>query len=290
MSMRIFVTAAVAGLVCAPALAAAPAADAGPWAKVPALPTACYSNQDQWHEQNSTALAAVQQDHSDQNDVNSAIQQKANKAQEENPMAMAQALQQAMMNDPQNAQKYMEQMTQRGEAAVTETPAQLAKEQQLEAESKAIVKQYHAALAQAGSAAEARWAVLKKKRGYGPEVRGPSEAGEPDWVYQEWNGILHDFDAAYASNCAQWWTAGSPIHAYLKRYKDYLVQERTPSRKKLIDDPALDQYKLLNVSTTGYRTIADYEAAELYMQRAGTMFSERRPEPRCQSADRCDVY
>ena len=87
MSMRIFVTAAVAGLVCAPALAATSAANAGPWAKVPALPTACLSSQDQWWEMNNAAIEAVQQDHYAQNEVNDAIEQKFRKVQEENPMA-----------------------------------------------------------------------------------------------------------------------------------------------------------------------------------------------------------
>jgi hypothetical protein len=43
MNPRIFLTAIAAGLVCAQALAAPPAAaPAGPWAKVPALSTLCY--------------------------------------------------------------------------------------------------------------------------------------------------------------------------------------------------------------------------------------------------------
>ena len=289
MSMRIFVTAAVAGLVCAPALAATSAANAGPWAKVPALPTACLSSQDQWWEMNNAAIEAVQQDHYAQNEVNDAIEQKFRKVQEENPMALAQAMQQAMMDDPQNAQKYMEQIMQQGQQTTTDVTAQGEKEQQFDAEAKTIMKQYEAALATASGPAEARWAAVKKKRGYDASAPGPSESGEPDWVYQEWNGILHDRDAAYVSNCAHWWAAGSPIHAYLKRYKDYLVHERTPSRTKSFDDVKLDQYKMLNVSTAGYRTTADYDAAELYMKKAQAMFGERRAVPRCQSADRCDA-
>ena len=117
MSMRIFVTAAVAGLVCAPALAAAPAADAGPWAKVPAAPTACYTSQDQCQDQNSAAVDAVQKEHYAANERNDGTASRnSSEAQAANPMAMAQAMQQAMMNDPQNAQKYMEQMTQQGQA------------------------------------------------------------------------------------------------------------------------------------------------------------------------------
>jgi hypothetical protein len=289
MKLQVLMTACAAGLACTNALAANPAAAADPWTKVPPLPTACYSSQDQWREKNDSALAAVQEDHSRQSDINGAIDQAANKALQENPMALAQAMQQAMMNDPQNAQKYMEQMTQTGQAATTEIPGQVEKEQQFDAEGKRIVAQYKAALATAGGAAEARWAALKKKRGYGPEVPYPGESGEPDWVYTEWTAILHDRDAAYVANCAHWWAAGSPIHAYLNRYKNYMVQERIPSRKKLVDRPKLDQYEMLNVPTTNFRTTEDYEAVELYLKKAREMFDERAEKPRCQSAGSCDA-
>ena len=289
MKSRILLTAGAAALACTQALAATPAANAGPWAKVPALPTACFSSQDQWWDANIAAIDAVQQDHYKQDETNSAIEQNFRKVQEENPMAMAQAMQQAMMNDPANAQKYMEQMMQQGQQTTADVTAQGEKEQQFDVEAKSVMKQYEAALATASGPAEARWAAVKKKRGYDASAPGPSESGEPDWVYQEWNGILHDRDSAYVSNCAHWWAAGSPIHAYLKRYRDYLVLERTPSRKKGIDDVKLDQYKSLNVPTEGFRTTADYDAAELYMKKAQAMFGERRAVPRCQTADRCDA-
>jgi hypothetical protein len=44
----------------------------------------------------------------------------------------------------------------------------------------------------------------------------------------------------------------------------------------------------MNIPTTGYRTTNDYEAAELYLKRAREMFDERRAQPRCDSAGRCD--
>jgi hypothetical protein len=88
--------------------------------------------------------------------------------------------------------------------------------------------------------AEARWTALKAKRGYAPDSIGPSETGEPDWVYDEWTVILKERDKGYAANCAQWWSATGPVHAYMKRYKDYLVQERIPYEVRLVDQPKLD--------------------------------------------------
>jgi hypothetical protein len=272
--------------VLAATLAAAP----DPSAKVPALPTACFASQDHWSDTINAAIDSVQQDHYRQNDVNSAIEQNFVQAQEANPMAMAQAMQQQMMSDPQNAQKYMQRMMQQGQQTQTEIPAQQAKEKQLDDESKAVMQRYRAALAQVMGPANARWAALKKKRGYGPEVNWPGETGEPGWVYAEWGEILRDRENAYLANCAQWWTAsGSPIRAYLKRYKDYLVLERTPYYKRIVDESALEKYRLLKIPTAGYRTTTDYDAAELYMKRASAMFGERRAHPRCSAEGHCDA-
>jgi hypothetical protein len=285
MNPRICLAAVVVGLVCAPAFsapppAAKPAAAANPWTRVPALPTACYSSQDDWYDRNEAARAAVQEDHSRQNDINGEIQQRTTRALNENPMAMMQAMQQAMVNDPQGAQKFMERMTQQGQQAAADVTETSEKTTQLEAEGKTVLKQYEAALAKALGPATARWEALKKKRGYSGDY-GPSETGEPDWVYDEWYAILHERDRAYAANCATWWAATGPIHAYMKKYKDFLVQEFIPYNKRVIDDPALDQFKLLEVPAAGYRTVSDYEAAEMYMRQAYTMFSPRRDRPFC---------
>src|SRR5262245_40645992 len=295
MNVRNFLTAAAAGLVCAQSLAANPpavpakpaakpaaAAPAGPWTKVPALPTTCYSGTDGWYDRYGAALDAVQQDHYRQNDINRELQQKANKALNENPMAMAQAMQQAMMNGPQGAQKFMERITQQGQQAGADIQADTARSKQLEDEGKALVKQYQAALGKSLGPANARWDALKKKRGYDAGAYGPSETGEPDWVYAEWVGILQDRDRGYAANGAVWYAATGPIHAYMKRYKDYLAGEYMAYRKQVVDQPALDNFKMLNVPATTYRTVADYEAAELYLRRAYDMFSPRMDHSYCQ--------
>jgi hypothetical protein len=282
MQTRIFLTAALAGLACATSFAATPATDAGPWAKVPALPTACYQSQDQWQAQSDAALAAVQQDHEEQKAANTAVDQKFNEVMNANPMAMAQAMQQAMMSDPQNAQKFMERLMQQGEQAQTEIPEQSQKDAQFKAESQTLIKQYHAALESAFGPGDARWNALKKKGGYPPDAIGPGEMGVPDWIWAEWDVILKDWKAGYEANCAKWWSATGPMHAYLKRYKNYLVNERIPSEKKLIDEPRLEQYRILDVPTAGWRTTSDYDATENYISVAMALFSERKATVECE--------
>ena len=287
MITRIFVTTVVAGLVCAPALAAAPAADAGPWAKVPAAPTACYTSQDQYQDHNSAAVVAVQTEHYAANERNTALRQKLSEAQAANPMAMAQAMQQAMMNDPQGAQKYMERIAQQGQATQTEVPAAMARESQIEAEEKSVIAQYQAALATANGPADARWTALKKKMGIAMDSPGPGESGVPDWAWQEWGVILRERDQAYQANCATWFSPTGPLQSYLKRYKQFLVQERMPYEKKLIDDPALEQYKMMDISTESYRTTTDYDAVEDYLKSAFRIFGERRGSPYCAADHPC---
>ena len=289
MKSRSFLTAVAAGLACAQALAAAPpvkAVAADPWPKVPALPMACYSSQDKWLEQNSAAIDVVYQDHERQKAINTAIEKKLSEAMQANPMAMAQAMQQAMMKDPQNAQKYMQQIAQKGAQAQTELPAKLAQEQKLEAESKTLMGQYKAALDKALAPSKARYDALGKKL----ERLGFSLDGEgnvPPWATQEYNAIFKDKDQAYAANCATWWSATGSIQSYMKRYKDFLVQERIPYEKKLIDEPALENYKMLSVPTTGWRTTTDYDAARDYMRMVSGLFEKRQPDPLCRAETSC---
>jgi hypothetical protein len=290
MSTRAFIAVGTAGLCCAQALAATTAASAGPWAQVPELPTVCYSSQDPWSDQNNAAIEAVQEVMYAQQEKNSALEQQANQAMSEDPMAMAQAMQQAMMDDPANAQKMIERMTQTGQQAQTELPAQLEKEKQLEAESKSVLQEYKAALDKAMQPAVARWNALQKKMGNAVEPGFPigPDPSWPSWAWQEWAGIQKNRDAAYVANCAQWWSATGGFQAYMKRYKDYLVQERIPYEKKLGDEGKLNNFKLLGVPADDYRTTTDYEAAIDYMKMASSLYGERMADPFCRMLNACE--
>ena len=289
MKTRIFLTAAAAGLACAQALAAAPAANAGPWTKVPALPTACYASQDAWWDQNNSAIDATQEILYAQQAANTEVDEAANKAMNENPMAMAQAIQQAMMDDPANAQKMIEKMTQTGQQAQTEVPAQTEKENQIEAESQTLSKQYGAALQTSMGPAEARWNGFQKKMGWEVEP-GFAMMPDPSWpqaAWQEWAAVQKVRDAAYTATCAQWWNATGGFQAYMKRYKDYLVKERIPYEKKLIDEPKLTNFKMVGVSADGYHTTTEIQAAIDYMKMASKVYGQRMPDPFCRKEASC---
>jgi hypothetical protein len=155
-----------------------------------------------------------------------------------------------------------------------------AKSLEFDEESKALMSRYEAALAQAYAPTNARWNALKKKLEIDPDSPGPSEMGTPDWAWTEWNIILNEWDKAYVANCAQWWAAGSPVHASMKRYKDWLVQERVPLEEKG-DEAAKANYAMMDTPAGGYKSVAAMQAAEDYIRRAQRLFSYRLAEPRC---------
>ena len=276
--------AAGACVIVASSLYAQPATS--PWAKAPALPTACYASQEKEdsYKKMEEALAAVQADHARQKEINDKIRESS---QSIDPMELARRMQENLMKDPQNAAKYMQGIQSLGQSVQADQQATSEKVKQLAAEEQALIERYKADLVKSQAPGNARWDALKKKLGIAPDSRGPGESGVPDWAWKEWEIILREWDRAYQSTCAQWWNAAGPMHAHMKRYRDYLVQERVPHYQKHIDEPALKNYQMMNVPSKGYRSVAEFVAVEDYIKRAGRIFSQRADRPRC-TAKRCD--
>ena len=270
----------------APAFAAPSAANA--FTKVPALPTACYSSQDQWAVKSEEAFDAVQADKYAQEEINSGISQAANEKFSADPMAVANAMTQKMLEDPANAQKYMEQMAAQSQQAQTAVPEQHAKEEQFKTEAKALKKQYETALQNASSAANARLAAIQKRYGFdGSDLAlRYGDPGEPAWLAPERMAMRRERDQGYVANCPAWWGATGKVQAFLKRYKDYLVNDRIPYEKQF-DAGQLDNYKSIGVDHTGWRTTTDYDATEDYLRVAQDLYSMREEKPRCNAETPC---
>ena len=159
--------AAFACLSASAALAQTPAA-AGPWAKVPALPTTCFqsiaTNQpDPFYARLEAAKTAIAADIDRQQAINAKIEEDFNNI---DPMEKAQRMQQWMMSNPQEAMAFMQ--------AAQAAPAQASQElesleqqrQSREAEWNALKKSYEDARIAAYAPAEARRKVLAGKLGY----------------------------------------------------------------------------------------------------------------------------
>ena len=281
-SLGRFLAAAFGAFLCMPALSQTPAAT-GTWARVPALPTACYTGTDPAMAKLDTAFEVIQADRYKQSDINAQIEETSRNV---DPMETARRVQQKMMADPQNAAKYIEQMQNLGQDIQAQTVPTFEKEAQMKTESEALMKRYQAALDAAYAPGNARWTALKKKLGIAPDSYGPGELGVPDWAWTEWDVILREWDRGYAATCPQWWAVGGQVHAYMKRYKDYLVKERIPYDEQH-DVAKVANYEMTNVSHAAYKSVATFEAAEDYIKRAQELFGQRKDRPRC-TADRCN--
>jgi hypothetical protein len=282
MKMRATMTAAVAVLIAAHAIATTPASTgAGLWAQVPPLPTACYAENDAAYDKLRAAHDSIQQDHDRQNEVNAAVDQQA---RGNDMMDVASRMQEEMMRDPQAAAKLIEQMSNPDAAAQQQAQRTATFEEDdriRKNETKALKARYDAALQTADGPAQARWSVLRQKLGLGPDAYGPGESGVPDWAWAEWHEIQKMRDQAYQATCPAWFGAGGQVQAHLQRYKTFLTQTRIPAAEEL-DRKKLEQYETVyRIPTTGYKSVATHAAAEAYIDLAEEMYQWRDSRPKC---------
>lgn len=257
---------------------AAQAPAKGPWASAVPLPTGCYSSKDDFAAKSEAASKTIVADRERQEEINAKIEARF---RDIDPMEMSQRMTQKMMEDPQNAAKYMEVMGATRDAGEmqAELMEELQKESQRSAEEKALIKRYEAAVHQAREPARARLAALHKRN----DAWGEGEAGFflLDWAQKEHNAIVGEADQAYEAICPQWWGATGHMHAFMKRYKDYLVKERIPYEERG-DAQRTMQYEMVNTPAESYRSVVTHKAVEDYMKLAGRLFAGVRPEqPLC---------
>ncbi len=282
--------AAVLGaFLCAPAALSQtkPAAAAtDPFAKVPALPTACYSAGETFYPKLEAAQAAVAADRETQEAVNQTIK---DDFQNIDMMEKATRMQQWMMSNPQEAAKFMQAQQAAGADLQPAILADGEVETKFANEQKEMIPRYQAALKQAFAPADAKYAALAKKlvdaQGCG---FGDGECGIPDWAMVEYNAIQKEKDAAYVATCPQWWGASGQVTAYMKRYKDWLVQKHIPFHQSL-EAPLLSQYAIMNTPSASYRSTEPYKGAHEYMNAAFVFYQRRDEKPRCTAAG-CDLY
>ena len=245
------VAAALGAFLCAPAALSqtkpAPAAT-GPWAKVPALPTACY--QDAFHDKLNAAQTAVQADLEKQAAINSKIKEAYQNIE---PMEMASRMQQWMMANPQEAAAYMQAAQTVGQELPGLLKAHGAKRQALDAERDALFKRYETELAAAQAPAD---------------------------TLQDDTAIRLKRDQLYEAFCPQWWGAAGPIHAFVKKYRSWLIQEHIPYLEKF-ESQAAQNYAIMNTPAASYRSTATHTSVLEYMQYIDPIFQRRISGPNC---------
>jgi len=280
--------AALAGLICASALDAQPAAT-GPWAKAPPLTTACFYDSDPFVAKLEAALAAVNASRTKQEAVNKKIEDE-HKALD--PMEKMARMQQWMMSNPQEATKYMQGVHQIGADLNAGMPEINAATTRFQTEEKDLIKRYQAALDTAYAPGYARFNALQTKlgvpldeqsvKGEGQSVKG--EGGTPDWAVAEQHAISRELDKNYAALCPKWWGATGSIPAWLKTYRNWITTEYVPLLERMSSQNA-QTYAIMGTPSASWKSVADSDGVILYLKAVERLFAERRAKPRCDATD-----
>jgi hypothetical protein len=265
------------GLLLGSATASAQTPATGPFAKAPALPTACYLKDDPFSDKVAAATETTQADIDRQKAVNQKIEEDFNNI---DPMEKAQRMQQWMMSNPQEAMKWAQAQQQLGADTQTVGPEINAASMQFENEKKELVAGYGAALKQAAAPADARMEAMNAKLGPSGCGVGDSECSPEPWVIAEYNAIQKLRDTNYQGVCATYWSATGQVAGYLKRYRDWLSTTWIPSWIKT-DEARLAQYAIMNTPAASWKSTVPQETALMYLESARGLYAQRLNEPRC---------
>lgn len=265
----------------------------GPWAKVPPLSTSCYQwTGPEWNDPEpffgklEAAKAAITADREKQDAINWKIQEEH---QNMDPMEMASRMQQWMMNNPEEAMKFMQGAQAMAEQLPEELAARQEREKSREAKLKSLVKRYEDALIQAYAPAQAQLDAVRGKTTKREDLLYPRFVGDPSDSPEVWaagEAANAAADKAYQALCPRWWGANGEFHAYLQQQKTWFINERIPELAEE-DAPKLQQYAMMNTPAATYRSTAELRGVIEYLGLVDGVFRERPGMPRCTARHTC---
>jgi len=257
-------------LLVAPPALTEPASD--PWAQVPALPTACYTENDPFGEKAYAASEALESEAMRLEEANGAIEEQLGNMdimeQQERMMAF-------MMEHPEDAQRYMEALQQGGQAAQSQTPEMAERYLQLDAKLKDLQAQYDAALRQAMDPLEARR----------NQLHSSDEECNEAWLAQV-AAVSKEENQAYDQLCASWWKAG-PFHDWFTEFKQYQIEWGAQQDEH--GDTAKLNYEVMGIATDAYRPTYSLRAPIEYLRLAPQVFSNRKIAPVSEELGSCEI-
>jgi hypothetical protein len=260
--------------------AAAPAAqNQSPWSRVPAFPTSRYST-DGYSDKVLEVRTAVDADRERQQQINDNLSRKATGAGggETDPFKMAAQIQQKMMNDPQNAQKLMQQIQASGQTVNSAANQDFATKRRLEAELKTTLGQYKSAQAKALAPVEAKFKELDARASKDLQRTEAGDFYKP-WAVKEYNALVPLYNAEVEKTSAAWFGAGGQFQAWLQSYRNYLVNESIPWLEK--DENAGLAFAAFATDTkSGYKSTATLRGVADYLVQVDKVFNYRPSGPR----------
>lgn len=273
---------AAAACACLFASVAGAQTPAGAWAKVPALPTACYDGSDGFADKVEAARAALAADIERQKGVNAGIEEQFNAI---DPMEKAQRMQQWMMSNPQEAARMFGAQQQAGAQAQAENPAINAEHLKFNAERESLKAGYQAALKEALAPANAKYAALDKRLSDAGCGFSDTECSVPASAYAERDVIFRERDAAYQANCLKFWTDTGSVAGFAKRYRAFLA-DKWVSQTAGSDEAMRSQFAIMDTPGAAWRSTVPDETADRYLREIGELYALRDDAPTC-TAQEC---
>ena len=233
-----------------------------PWSQLPALPTSCFHNSDDFFERLDATSSNIATEETRQDEINAAI---SSELKNMDLMDQQQHMMTFMMEHPQQAQEYMQTVSQMGQTAVEEITTAAEQRIAFNTEATELVTRYDAAI---------------------EEALAPSLGRYKDWVrrYMEENApepegkrLVAEYNAAYEGFCATWWNEAGPIHEYFGRLRQSYVGEAGLNDTKLPE--VLRPYEIMGISTEGYRSTEAIKAARRYLWQVREVFVKRWQAP-----------
>jgi hypothetical protein len=261
------------------AQAAAPVAQS-PWARVPAFPTGCYSSRDDFAAKIAASRESVTGEIEEKKQSNDELKERARDADTGDDATRAARIQAMLMKDPQAAMKMMQQNQAAGTTFQTAAPEDNANQQKLDRELKDLLAQYNVALKKAVALVDAKFIKRFAPNGDASQWQEFLSPGSPARDYADWAVLNKEWNAEEEKACIPWWQATGPFHAWLKRYRDHLVQDHIPWVEQGEQAGAGFMAMMADSSAGSYQSTAKLEAVSDYMKRAEEIFNSRPPEPR----------
>ena len=237
-------------------LAANAAAPADPWTLVPALPTACYGQQDDFDEVLATRIETLSAEISRQAQLNDQLEDRVSAL---DPQEKQRRIMDYMMKNPQEATKAMQAMQSMGsEASEVRQVEEEGEREQSEALA-GLFARYDAALK---TATDPIFAKRNKIIAIGSDP--------------EFEVLTRQLDREYEKLCPQWWKGG-PFRTWLARYREFLIQG-IPAREEA-QAKGNAHYAMFGISAASYRSTFKMEAVKKYLIRTTEIYGRRHGQP-----------
>jgi hypothetical protein len=231
-----------------------------PWALLPALPSACYTAEDDFTDRAYVVMETLGTEITRREEVNRGLSQQL---ADLDPMEHQQRMMDYMMQNPQEAQKYMEAVQNIGNTG-NEFIQQMNNDSiALQQERDNLHAEYDAAVKALDDAyASATLGLFEDSKKFDQDLARSHAA-------------IDAYNGGYQNLCARFWGNGS-YREWLGRHE--AIQRRTADWGNE-SDMLVQNYTIFGIDAAGYRPVASLNAAKRQIDAAVQVFNRRKYQP-----------